>query len=551
MSSLPKLSLSFTGIARVLIFLYVTIFILYPLAYLVIFVLQPRSLSEVLSFVTSDLFISSLRNTFFVSVLTTLATVLIGMPYAYALHRYKIPGKKYILPATFMPTMVPPFVGALAFIFLLGRFGTINLILLDAKLIERPINFIYGPHGVILVQTITLFPWVAINVYNSLLKLDHALEEAAESLGATPFRRFLTVTLPAITPGVITGIFLVFSFSFTDYATPIVLGQYELLAPQAFVNIQQAIDEARVRTGTYMVFFMLLVVVLIFLLSKKYVLLKEYASLRLPKPIEEVELKGVRKVITYVFVFSALAIGLLPHAYVVIISLSKAWSFTPLPTQLTAENFTYLLKSPTPIVNTAIYSLAATLLCFAVGSIGAYVVVRTSHPLNAYIDTLLSMMFVVPGIVVGTSYLFAFSSRVPFFGLIGTTWLIMPLMLATRRITYVVRYAYATYLTIRRSMEEAAYVLGQRPFAVFTRIVLPIALTGVIAGTLFSFIEVINELTASLFLYRPGWETITIQMFVQITSGQFPVSAAYAVILFAASLFVATVAMNLAGGKKQ
>ncbi|WP_460024528.1 ABC transporter permease [Infirmifilum sp. SLHALR2] len=547
---MPRINLSFTGIARVLILIYVVLFILYPLAYLLVFVLQPRNIGEVFSFATSSLFLSSLRNTLYVSIITTLTTLLIGIPYAYALHRYRIPGKRYLLSATFMPTMVPPFVGALAFIFLLGRFGTVNLLLLDAKLIERPINFIYGLHGVILVQTITLFPWVAINVYNSLLKLDHTLEEAAESLGASPLRRFFDVTLPVITPGIVTGVFLVFSFSFTDYATPIVLGQYELLAPQAFVNIQQAIDETRVRTGTYMVFFMLLIVVAVFLLSKRYVSLKEYASLRLPKPVEEIQLRGLKKLAVYAFVFTAIAIGLLPHAFVVIISLSKAWSFTPLPTQYTLENFAHILDAPTPIANTALYALVATLLCFAIGSIGAYVVIRTKHPLNNVIDTLLSMMFVVPGIVVGTSFLFAFSWRVPVLGWLGSTWLIMPLMLATRRITYTVRYAYATYLTIRPSMEEAAYVLGQKPLAVFLRIVLPVAITGVVAGTLFSFIEVINELTASLFLYKPGWETITIQMFVHITAGQFPVSAAYAVLLFVTSFIVATIAMNLAGGRR-
>lgn len=537
---------SFTGVARLLLLVYVSVFILYPLAYLVLYVVQPQSLGEVFSFASSDIFLSSLRNSIYVSLLTTLFTVLIGLPYAYALHRYRIPGKNLVLSATFMPTMVPPFVGALAFIFLLGRFGTINLLLLDAKLIERPINFIYGLHGVILVQTITLFPWVAINVYNSLLKLDRTLEEAAESIGATPLRRFLTVTLPGVTPGIMTGVFLVFSFSFTDYATPIVLGQYELLAPQAFVNIQQAIDEERVRIGTYMVFFMLMIVVAVFLAFRRYISLREYAGLRLSRPVEEVEVRGLKKVAAYTLVYAFLALGLLPHFYVIIISLSKAWSFTPLPTHLTLENFAHVLEARTPLVNTALYSLVATTICFLVGSIGAYVVTRTSHPLNTYVDVPLSIMFVVPGIVVGTSYLFAFRSQVPVLGALSSTWLIMPLMLATRRVTYAVRYSHATYLMLSKNLEEAAYALGEKPLPTFMKIVLPNAITGILAGTLFSFIEIINELTASLFLYKPGWETVTIQMFVQITAGQFPVSAAYAVLLFAVSLVVANVAMSLA-----
>jgi iron(III) transport system permease protein len=442
--------------------------------------------------------------------------------------------------------MIPPFVGSLAVIYLLGRFGTINLILLELGVISRPVNFIYGLHGVVLVQVLALFPWVAINVYNNLLKIDRTLEEAAETLGASPFKRFITVTLPAAVPGLVTGIFMVFSFSFTDYATPIVLGQYELLAPQAFVNIQQAIDESRVRAGAYMVFFMLAVVVFAFLASRKYITLKEYASLRPPRPVEEVELSGLKKVGVTAFVYAMLSLALLPHAFVFVISVSKAWSLTPLPTAVTLENYGRALGNWRPIANTALYASLGTLFCLLLGVFAAYVVARTSHPLNTVIDTALSMMFVVPGIVVGTSYLLAFRRDLPIVGVLGATWLIMPLMLATRRITYTVRYSYAAYLLLRRSLEESAYVLGDRPFTTFVRIVMPNAIYGILAGALFSFVEIINELTASLFIYKPGWETVTIQMFIEIIAGRMPVAAAYAVLLLISSAVIAYAALALA-----
>jgi len=542
---LPKVP-SFMHVARILLLVYVLLFVVFPLVYFIIIVLSPRSLSEIVSFAYSDVFQRSLKNSAYVSVITTALAMLLGLPYAYFLHRYKIPAKRIILPLTFMPTMIPPFVGALSIIFLLGRFGTVNLVLLDLGLIKRPVNFIYGLHGVILVQVLTLFPWIAVNVYNSLLKLDRTLEEAAESLGASPPRRFLTVTLPGITPGLVTGVFMVASFSFTDYATPIVLGQYELLAPQAFVNIQQAIDESRVRAGAYMVFFMLAVVLLFFFASKEYISLREYASLRLPRPVEELPLRGIGGALRAMYVYVLLFLGLLPHVFIFVISLSKAWSFTPFPTTYSLENFQRMFSNSTPFMNTALYSLVGTAICFAVGMFGAYTVVRTKHPLNELIDAALSMMFVVPGIVVGTSYLFAFRRGVPFFGVVGSTWLIMPLMLATRRISYTLRYAYATYLATRKSMEEAAYVLGERPLGTFLKIVVPNAIYGILAGTIFSFIEIVNELTASLFVYKPGWETITIQMFVEITAGRLPVAAAYAVFLFLASALLAILAMRLA-----
>lgn len=540
-----RLRVTFFDVVRVLLLVYVLLFILYPLAYFVFNVISPGGLHEFIAVLTSPLFASLLSNSILVSLSVTALTLLIGIPYAYALHRYRIRGKRLILALTFLPVMVPPFVGALSLIFLLGRFGTINLLLLEAGLIRRPINFLYGLHGVILVETLTLFPWMAINVYNSLLKIDRSLEEAAESLGAKPLTRFFSVTLPLLTPGVLTGVFMIFSFSFTDYATPIVVGQYQLLAPQAFINVQQAISEERVRFGSYIVFFMLLVVLAVFFAMRKYIRLREYASLRIPRPVEELNLTGLKRVSVSAGVYTMLCLGLLPHAYAFIISLSKIWSFSPFPVAWTLDNFVKVFSTVSPLTNTAVYAFIATLLCFIIGSLGSYLVLRTENFLNWLIDSLLSIMFIVPGIVVGISYLFAFSRNVPLLGLIGSSWVIMPLMLATRRITYTLRYSFATLLTIRRSLEEAAYVLGEKPSMTFLKIVMPNAIYGILAGTLFSFIEIINELTASLFIYKPGWETITIQLFIEITAGHPSTAAAYAVLLFVISGVSTFVAMRL------
>ena len=532
--------IGFIGAARLAILAYVAVFILYPLLYLVFLVVTPQSLAEFASLLQMDIFQTAFWNTVYVTVWTLVFTLLLGVPFAYFLFRYNIPLKKVVLAAVFMPTMIPPFVGALAFIYLFGRFGTINLLLLDAGLVRRPINFIYGLHGVILVQTLSFFPWVAINVYNSLLKLDRSLEEAAETLGARPLRRFFTVTLPSIVPGLLTGVFLVTSFSFTDYATPIVLGRYDLLAPQAFINILQSIDESRVRMGTYIVILLLAIVIGFFFSIKKYISLREYASLRLPRPVEEVKPGPGKRLLLTLFIYATLLLALLPHIYIFLIALSKTWSFTPFPTQWALDNLVKVLETETPIINTFLYGFIAVVICFLFGATASYIIARTRHPLNDLIDSALSIMFVVPGIVVGTSYLFAFTRSL--LGLaLGSSWLIMPLMLATRRITYTVRYSYATYLSIGKSMEEMAYVLGEKPLKVYLKIALPNAIYGVVAGLLFSMIMAFNELTASLFIYKPGWETITIQMFVEITVGRLNLAASYAVLLFIASFIISMV----------
>ena len=106
---------------------------------------------------------------------------------------------------TLIPIISPPLVGVLGFTFILGRAGTVNVLLMDAFDMLKPINFLYGIHGVVLVETLHLFPMITLNVVDALGKIDPSLEEAAESVGARGWRKLWTVTLPLTTPGLRRG----------------------------------------------------------------------------------------------------------------------------------------------------------------------------------------------------------------------------------------------------------------------------------------------------------------------------------------------------------
>ena len=107
----------------------------------------------------------------------------------------------------------------------------------------------YGLHGVLLVETLHLFPMITLNVVDALGKIDPALEEAAESVGARGWRKLRTITLPLTTPGYMAGALLVFIWTFSDFATPLVLGVHDLLAAQAYLNIVQFVDRRLFRMG--------------------------------------------------------------------------------------------------------------------------------------------------------------------------------------------------------------------------------------------------------------------------------------------------------------
>src|SRR6266851_5162811 len=111
-----------------------------------------------------------------------------------------------------IPIISPPLVGVLGFTFILGRAGTVNVLLMDLFDPLRPVNFLYGIHGVVLVETLHLFPMITLNVVDALGKVDPSLEEAAESVGARGWSKLWRVTLPLTTPGYVAGALLAILF---------------------------------------------------------------------------------------------------------------------------------------------------------------------------------------------------------------------------------------------------------------------------------------------------------------------------------------------------
>ena len=178
------------------------------------------TLANFREFFTDRFYLRSLVNSMILGVATVICASVLGIAVAFLLVRYDFAGRNLFSYLTMIPIISPPLVGVLGFIFILGRAGTVNVVLMDEFDLIQPINFMYGLHGVLLVQTLHLFPMITLNILDALSKVDPSLEEAAQSVGARGWRRFLDVTLPLTTPGFISGALLVFIWTFADFVTP-------------------------------------------------------------------------------------------------------------------------------------------------------------------------------------------------------------------------------------------------------------------------------------------------------------------------------------------
>ena len=252
------------------------------------------TLGNFIDFFTDSYYLKSLVNSILLGVATVITTSIIGIAIAYLLLRYDFPGRSLFSYLSIIPMIMPPLVGVMGFVFIMGRAGTVNVILMDYFGFTQPINFMYGIHGVLLVETLHLFPLMTLSIVDALGKIDLSLDEAAESVGSRGLRKFWDITFPLTTPGYVSGALLVFIWTFADFATPLVVGIDDLLASQAYLNIVQFVDRRLFKMGIVISAIMVLLAIVFLIIAKKYVAIKDYSSLSYTK-IERKKLSGIRR----------------------------------------------------------------------------------------------------------------------------------------------------------------------------------------------------------------------------------------------------------------
>jgi iron(III) transport system permease protein len=534
------------------IWLFLLLFLVYPLMRILYDAFSDDAgrltLTNFVEFACDPYYMRSLVNSLLLGLGTVAATSVLGFAVAFLLVRYDFVGRNLFSYLTLIPIISPPLVGVLGFTFIMGRAGTVNVLLEDWFGLAKPLNFVYGLHGVLLVETLHLFPMITLNVVDALAKIDPALEEAAESVGARGWKKFVTITLPLTTPGYVAGALLVFIWTFSDFATPLVLGVHDLLASQAYLNIVQFVDRRLFRMGIVISALMVALAVVFLVAARQYVAIKDYSSLSYSK-IARRHLSPLRQAAAIAFLSFLMLLSFIPYLGVGLASVGKGWSLTPFPLRYTLGYFErVIVETPKYIVNTFLYSALAVVLCIAIGVPIAWILARTRLPGRDTLDGLNTLILAIPGTAIGIAYIRAFHFDLPLVGRgLTSLWIILPLVLAIRRLPYTVRGSYASLLLVHRSMEEAAASVGASGFRSFSDVTLPLIWRGVLVGSLFSFMTSLQEASAVLFLSLGGWETITVGIFSFYIAGSANEAAALGVILIVVAAVSVTLINRIAG----
>ena len=535
-----------------LIWTFLILFLVYPLGRIFYDAVTDEAgrwtLANFHDFLTDRFYLRSLWHSMILGVATVIASSVLGITVAFLLVRYDFVGRNLFSYLTMIPIISPPLVGVLGFTFILGRAGTVNVLLMDLFDLLRPVNFLYGIHGVVLVETLHLFPMITLNVVDALGKVDPSLEEAAESVGARGWSKLWRVTLPLTTPGYVAGALLVFIWTFSDFATPLVLGVQDLLAPQAYLNIVQFVDRRIFRMGIVISALMVLLAVLFLLPARHYVAIKDYSSLSYSR-VARRRLSAGRQALVVAFLSFLLLLSFIPYIGVTLASVGKGWALTPLPVAYTLQYYErVIVETPKYILNSFLYSGLAVAICVVVGVPIAWLLARSTVPGRGALDAVNTLILAVPGTALGIAYIRAFHFDLP--GLdrgLTSFWIIMPLVLAVRRLPYTVRGSFASLLLVHRSLEEAAGSVGASGVRTFRDVTLPLIWKGILVGGLFSFMTSLQEASAVLFLALGGWESITNGIFAFYIAGSANEAAALGVILIVVAAISVAIINRMAG----
>ena len=518
----------------VVLIAFLTLFILYPLAILLVdsFVGDGGFSFSVFGriFQMPD-FTRAITNTLKVGFVVGLLSTALGLLFAYVevyVKMNKGVGGLFKL-VSMLPVVSPPFVLSLSMIMLFGKSGLITRFLLGIY-----DNNVYGYWGIVIVQTLTFFPVCYMMLKGLLKNIDPSLEEASRDMGATRWKVFADVTLPLLLPGLGNAFLVTFIESIADFANPMLIGgSYDTLATTIYLQITGAYDKA----GAAAMAVVLLMITLAMFGVQKYYLEKKTAATLTGKASRArmmIEDKSVKIPLTIFCSLSAVFV-IMMYICVPIGALFPTWGykFTPLTFKWFEQVFTRY-RGLQAFRDSFVLSLIAAPVTALLSMIISYLVVKRKFKAKGFIEAVSMLAMAVPGTVLGVGYIRGFSGGIFHTGVLQSlygTGLILIIVFIVRSLPTGTRSGISALRQIDKSIEESAYDMGAGSGKVFMTVTLPLIKDSFLSGLVTAFVRSITAISAIILLVTPSYLLITVQINEFAEKGAFSIACAFATIL--------------------
>jgi iron(III) transport system permease protein len=526
------------------------VFLLYPLgsAMLLAFVKNGEepgfaslTLANFARFFTAASYQRALWNSIYAGAAATLCATAVALPMAYAVARIELPLRGLLSALSVVPLISPPFIGAYAWIILLGKNGTITQFVAQTTGITLPT--IYGPPGVILALALSYFPYVFLIVQGALAAGDPHVEEAARMAGAGRATIIRTITLPLALPAIAASMLIVFIKAVGDFGVPSILGgEFQVLPTLIYYQIHGFFNlSAAAAIAAVNVILTVLAMLLLGWVNRK----RAHATIG-GTATAAVRMTGRgARIAGAAYCWLLIAVAVLPQLVIALASFAERWPGTMLPVSYTLEHYRRVGSTlGAPIMNSLILAGAATALCVVFGTVTAYASARGRLRARWALDAMIMLPFVLPGLVIGVAYLTAFNSG-PLV-LTGTA-LILVLAYFTRRVAFVFRTVATAIGQIDPKLEDASKICGASWSATMRGVIVPLAAPAVLSGAILVFATLIGEISATVLLYSARWKTVAIAIYELVLGDQLAEASAIGTITTLMTLLLVLAASRLAG----
>ncbi len=535
-------------ITIVVLVIFLSLFILYPLAILLVDSIYSSETGLTTSFFSSIFsmksFLVAITNTLKVGLLVGIASTVIGLLFAYVegyvdIHSKFMRGLFNLV--SMLPVVSPPFVLSLSMIMLFGKSGIITRYLLHIY-----DNSVYGFWGIVIVQTLTFFPVCYMMLKGLLKNIDPSLEEATRDMGASRSKVFTSVTLPLILPGLGNAFLVTFIESIADFANPMIIGgSYDTLATTIYLRITGAYD---INGASAMAVVLLAITMVMFVIQKYYLERKSAATLtgkatRARMPIKD---KSVTVPLSILCGGVALFV-ILMYACVPFGALFRTWGYD---FHLTTKWFVMVFekyKGLKAFKDSFVLSFIAAPITALLSMIISYIVVKRKFKLKGFIELVSMLAMAVPGTVLGIGYIRGFSGGLFRTGILQGlygTGAILVIVFVVRSLPTGTRSGISALRQIDKSIEESAYDMGANSLKVFTSVTLPLIKDSFLSGLVTAFVRSITAISAVILLVTPSYLLITVRINEFAEKGAYGIACAFATILIVIT-YSAVALMNL------
>jgi iron(III) transport system permease protein len=476
-------------------------------------------------------------NTLWLALLTAAGTTVMGTLIALQAERGPRRAQRGLNILALLPIITPPFVVGLGLILLFGRAGLANQFLEWAFGIPAT-RWFYGLFGIWLAQMFAFTPIAFLIMRGVVQGVAPSLEEAAQTLRASRWRTFTTVTLPLLKPGLANAFLVGFIESIADFGNPIILGgSYAVLSTDIFFAIVGAqYDQGRAASLALILTGFALAV---FFLQHQVLGRSGYTTVSgkgdagvampLPTAVRRLCLATagpwlVFTAVVYVFAFSGGFVQTWGRDY----TPTLAHFRSAFDLQWGAHGLVWAGTAWNSLFTTVKLAAIAAPLCAGIGLLISWLLARTQFAGQRAFEFAALLAFAIPGTVLGVSYILAFN--VPPFELTGTG-IIIVLCFVFRSLPVGVRAGTASFKQLDKSLDEASMMLRAGTVATLRHVVLPLLKPAVVAALVYSFVRSMTTVSAVIFLVTAEYELATTYIIGRVGNGDYGIALAYCTVL--------------------